>query len=103
MTVVESRVDLDDANIVSELEAMMKHETPHVISFWRPDLGIYRANLFTHVSSQEVLPASAPPCDPEARPTAMAAIDTRIASSQREMMAAWANDSDSESLNAGLL
>lgn len=101
MTVVESRVDLDDANIVSELEAMMKHETPHVISFWRPDLGIYRANLYTHVSSQEVLPASAPPFDPEARPTAMAAIDTRIASSQREMMAAWANDPDSESLNAG--
>lgn len=108
LTVVETRNDLDDSNIVPELKAMLKLETPHIISFWRPDLGMYRATLFTQVGSEDALPASAPSFDPKARTVFMAAVDDRIASSRSEMMAAWGNDlamdSDStDELNAGQL
>ncbi|KAG0620399.1 hypothetical protein M758_4G213200 [Ceratodon purpureus] len=92
LTVVESRNDLDDSHIVPELKAMLTLETPHIISHWRPDLGMYRATLFTHVGSADALPASAPPFDPNARTVYMAAVDDRIASNWSEMMAAWGND-----------
>lgn len=103
-TIVETRNDLHDANIVAELKNMLQNETPHVISFWRPDFSTYRAILFTPVKSEDALTATAPAFDPNARAAYMAGVDSGVASKISEVMAAWGDEDTSDSadlLNEG--
>ena len=42
-TIVEVRKGLNNTRIVPELVQMVQHETPHAMTFWRPDFGKYKS------------------------------------------------------------
>lgn len=103
-TVVETRANLDDTNMVSELMSLLASQTPNILVQWRPEFGLYRAVLYKQVNA---VPASgAPPFHPHAKSAIMHAVDDDTARVVKELLAAWDADPDEESpiadvLNAG--
>jgi len=102
-TIIESREDLNDANMVGDLKHMLKHETPHIITYWRPDLGTYRVQMFTHVGADEILPTTAPAFQATGRYSYLTPVDDQIASMLRGLIAAWDEDEADESAAADIL
>jgi L-gulonolactone oxidase len=105
-TIIEGRENLSDKNIVADLKHMLKHETPHVITLWRPDLGTYRVQMFTHVGANETLPSTAPAFNPTGRNAYFAPFDDQTAGFFGDLMAASDGDVADESaaadaINAG--
>lgn len=102
LTVVEVRDDLDDANMVAELERIMKEETKYVSTYWRPDLGTYRVILYKAHHD------GAPALDPNGRNVDLDAMSDEVAAAVSDLHAAWGNDltddgDGADALNAGCL
>ena len=110
-TVLESRSNLDDAHIVADVSKMLEEETSHVILLWRPDLGTYRAFMWTQVIDESASnPAGGPSEEPafESNPWSgyLAPLEDHLASALNKLMAAWEEDTAEESpiadeLNSG--
>jgi hypothetical protein len=110
-TVVETRNNLDDTQIVADVSKMLEEETPHVIVYWRPDFGTYRAIMWTPVLDGSVYnPAGGSSEEPAFRSNARSMyldpLDDQIAGDLNKLMAAWEEDTAEESpiadqLNSG--
>jgi L-gulonolactone oxidase len=100
-TVVETRNNLDDTHIVADVSKMLEEETPHVIVYWRPDFGTYRAIMWTQVLDGSAGESSEEPAfrlDLHLHP-----LEDRMASALNELMAAWEDDTAEESPIADVL
>ncbi|KAG0606949.1 hypothetical protein M758_9G181600 [Ceratodon purpureus] len=102
-SIVEVRKDLKDKNIVDDLKKMIKHETPAVIAFWRPDFGTYKSVLWTQVNESEYSAAKMPKFYPNGSIELFTAVDDHLANTVKEVMAAWENDAKDESPSANVL
>ena len=102
-SIVEVRKDLKDTNIVDDLKKMIKHETPAVIAFWRPDFGTYKSVLWTQVNESEYNAAKMPKFYPNGSIELFTAVDDHLANTVKEVMAAWENDAKDESPSANVL
>lgn len=110
-TVVETRNNLDDTHIVADVSKMLEEETPHVIVFWRPDFGTYRAIMWTQILDGSVYSppggsSEEPAFRPNARSTYLDPVEDQVASDLNKLMAAWEEDTAEESpiadqLNSG--
>ena len=110
-TVVETRNNLDDTQIVADVSKMLEEETPHVIVFWRPDFGTYRAIMWTQVLDGSVYnPAGGSSEEPAFRPNArtryLDPLEDQVVGALEKLMAAWEDDTAEESpiadeLNSG--
>lgn len=93
LTIIEAREDLSDDNIAADLIRMVKEETPHVITYWRPDLGTFKVQLFHHVPGGESnLPADAPPFQATTRNSILMAVNDQVAGVLGGLLNAWDDD-----------
>ena len=102
-TVVEVRKDLNDTNMVAEVLKSLEEETPHVITFWRPDFGMYKAVLFTQVEEGEYDPATMPEFYPNGSIALLTSVDEHDANTMKELLFGWENDVKDESPSADVL
>jgi FAD/FMN-containing dehydrogenase len=107
-TVVETRNNLDDTQIVADVSKMLEEETPHVIVYWRPDFGTYRAIMWTPVLDGSVYnPAGGSSEEPAFRSNARSMyldpVEDQIAGGLNKLMAAWEEDTAEESPIADVL
>ena len=102
-TVVETRNNLDDMNIVADVTTMLEEETPHVIVHWRPDDGKYRAVIWRRQQQQVMddeelaLPNRNPVFYPNGRIVYFNAVEKEVVESWSEHLAAWEADMMEES------
>lgn len=102
-TVVELRKSLNDTKIVADLKKILQEETPHVLAFWRPDLGSFTAALWTQVEEGDYNAATMPKFYPNGTIALMTPVSEQAAIALKEVMAAWEDDPKDESPNADVL
>lgn len=106
-TVVETRDNLDDTHIVSDLKRMLKEETPHIMVVWRPDFGTFRAIMYTQLADdrygEDLGPSARPDFDPQGRAAGFDPVDDHTASAMDGLLAAWDADTADESAGADVL
>jgi hypothetical protein len=98
-TVVESRNNLDDNNMVAELTSLFASETPNILVQWKPEFREYRAVLYKEV---DAVPDGLT-FRPHAKSGIMHAPDDDTARLVKQLLAAWDADPDEESPLADVL
>lgn len=99
-TIVEVRKGLKDTNMVADVKNILERETPHVILFWRPDFGTYKAVMWTQLSDKNRGATTLPKDYPNGKIGYMVPVDDGFASDWSELLVKWEGDEAEESASA---
>ncbi|XP_024379015.1 probable L-gulonolactone oxidase 4 [Physcomitrium patens] len=99
-TIVEVRKGLKDTNMVADVKNILERETPHVILFWRPDFGTYKAVMWTQLTDENRDATTLPREYPDGKIGYYIEMEDAVANAVNKLLTKWEGDEAEELASA---